>query len=144
MTNQIMLHMSKTIVERAVVSQFHELALNLGAPPGDLLRRVDDAHPDPHRGRLGGKPRDQGHTVEPFTAGRHGQGQRELLHHAERVLELLAVGRLRYDDPVERPDGVEVEVLGEVGEVLDVRRRHRLFNELPSPSPMPMTTELMR
>ena len=38
---------------------------------------------------------------------------RELVHHAERVLELPAIGGLRDDDPVERPDGVEVELLGE-------------------------------
>ena len=45
-------------------------------------------------------------------------------HHAERVLELLAVGGFRDDDPVERPDGVEVEVLGEAGEILELLEGH--------------------
>jgi len=44
----------------------------------------------------------------------------ERLHHAERVLELLAIGGFRDDDPVERPDGVEVELLGETSQVFEL------------------------
>ena len=41
----------------------------------------------------------------------------ELLHHPEGVLQLAAVGGLRDDDAVERPHRVEVELLGQVGQV---------------------------
>jgi hypothetical protein len=53
-------------------------------------------------------------------ARRHRQCFRELGHHAERVLERLAIGGFRDDDAVERPDGIEVELLGEAGEILEV------------------------
>ena len=49
---------------------------------------------------------------------------RELVHHPERVLQLAAVGGLGDDDPVERPDRVEVELLGERGEILELLDGH--------------------
>ena len=48
------------------------------------------------------------------------QRLRELAHHAERVLELRSIGSFRDDDPVQRPDRVEVEVFGESGELLEL------------------------
>ena len=83
-------------------------------------RRVDDAHADPQRGRLRGEPREQREALKPLAARDHGQGRREVRHHAERVLELLAVRGLRDDGPVERPHRVEVEFLGEGGEILEL------------------------
>ena len=58
----------------------------------------------------------QGISGQPWyhsPRGGHRQLRGELVHHAERVLELRPIGGLRDDDPVERPDGVEVELLGE-------------------------------
>ena len=46
------------------------------------------------------------------------------VHHAERVLEFRSIGGFRDDDPVERPDGVEVEVLGQAGELFELLDRH--------------------
>jgi hypothetical protein len=48
----------------------------------------------------------------------------ELRHHAERVLEFHAIGGLGNDDPVERPDRVEVELLGEAGEIFEFLDGH--------------------
>ena len=73
---------------------------------------------------LRGQPRDQRHALEPLAARDHRHARREVGHHAERELQLLAVRRLRDDDAVERPDRVEVEVLGEGGEVLELLDRH--------------------
>ena len=47
----------------------------------------------------------------------------ELLHHAERVLQLAAVGGFGHDDAVERPDRVELEFLGEHREVFELLDR---------------------
>src|SRR4029453_11288030 len=52
------------------------------------------------------------------------QRRRELDHHAERVLELHAIRGLRNDDPVERPDGVEIELLCEAGEIFKLLDGH--------------------
>ena len=82
--------------------------------------RVDDAHAEPDLLRLGGQPGDQGHALEPLAPGDDGHLQWEVGHHAERVLQLPAVGRLGDDDAVQRPDGVEVELLGAGGEVFEL------------------------
>ena len=69
----------------------------------------------------------QGISVMPWNhLPREMTGKRvgEVGHHAERVLQLHAVGGLRDDDPVERPDGVEVELLGEGREVLELLDGH--------------------
>ena len=71
-----------------------------------------------------GEPGQQRPALEPLAPRLHGHRVREPLHHAERVLELAAVGGLRDDDPVERPDRVELELLGQVGEVLELLDRH--------------------
>ena len=74
--------------------------------------------------RLRREPGDQRPALVPLATGRHGQRLREPLDHAERVLELLAVGGFRHHDPVERPDRVEVELLGEGGEILELLDGH--------------------
>src|SRR5215217_8317154 len=63
-------------------------------------------------------------ALEPLTAGGYRQRRRELPHHAERVLELHAIRGLRNDDPVERPDGVEVEFLCQAGEIFKLLDGH--------------------
>ena len=93
---------------------------------GRAVGRVGDAHADPHLRRLGGQPRDQRPTLQPLAVGGHGQRLREPLDHAEGVRQLLAVGGLRDDDPVERPDGVEVEFLGQAREVVELLDGHRV------------------
>jgi hypothetical protein len=95
-----------------------------GEHAGRPVRRVGDAHADPDLRRLRGEPGDQRPALEPLAAGGHRQRLRELVHHAERVLELLAIGGLGDHDAVERPDGVEVELLGEAGEVLELLDGH--------------------
>ena len=100
------------------------VAISAARTPGRAVRRVGDAHADPHFGRLRREPRDQRPALEPLATRRHRQGLRELLHHAERVLELRAVGGFRNDDPVERPDRVEVELFGEAGEILELLDGH--------------------
>ncbi len=95
-----------------------------GQDAGRAVWRVGDAHADANLGRLRGEPGDERPTLEPLTAGRHRQCLRELVHHAERVLELRTIGGLGDDDPVERPDGVEVELLGEAGEILELLDGH--------------------
>ena len=50
----------------------------------------------------------------------------ELVYFAERVLEPLVIRDLRNDDPVERPDGVEVELLGEAGETFKLLDGHQV------------------
>jgi hypothetical protein len=62
--------------------------------------------------------------LEPLAAGGHRQCLRELVHHAERVLELLAIRGFRDDDPVECPDGVEVERLGTAGKIFELLDGH--------------------
>ena len=69
----------------------------------------------------------QGSSGQPWNhlpSRRDRQLRRELLHHPEGVLQLAAVGGLRDDDPVERPDGVEVELLGQVGQVRELLDGH--------------------
>jgi hypothetical protein len=49
---------------------------------------------------------------------------REPVDQAERVRELSSVVALRDDNPVQRPDGVEVELLGEAGEIFELLDGH--------------------
>jgi hypothetical protein len=91
-----------------------------GEDAGRAERRVDDAHADPDLRRLRGEPGDQRHALEELAPRGHREARGEPLHHAERVLEFLAIGGFRDDDPIEGPDGVEVEILGELGEVLEL------------------------
>ena len=58
----------------------------------------------------------QGARADAAIQLRELERQRELVHHPERVLELPLVRGLRDDDPVQRPDRVEVQRLGGRGE----------------------------
>src|SRR5262252_8736346 len=108
--------------------------------------RVGDAHANPDLRRLRGEPRDQWHALEPLAAGGHRQCLRELVHHSERVLELLTIGGFRNDDPDECPDGVEVELLstaGKISELLDgyfVSKVRQVQSELHERWPPPLSS----
>src|SRR4029453_8090242 len=112
-------------VEPAVREVVHRGELR-SEDTGRTVGRVGDAHADPHLRRLRCQPGDQRPALEPLTAGGYRQRRWELAHHAERVLELPAIGGLRNDDPVERPDGVEVELLGEAGEIFKLLYGHQV------------------
>lgn len=77
---------------------------------GGAVWRVGDAHPDAHLARLGREPRDQRPALQELAARADRQLLGEAGDHPERVLHLPAVRRLRNDDPVEGPDGVEVQL----------------------------------
>ena len=62
---------------------------------------VDDALADAQLGRLRGEPRQQRVALEPPALRGHGEGVGQPVHHAEGVLQLLAVRRRRDHDAVE-------------------------------------------
>jgi hypothetical protein len=82
-----------------------------GEHAGGAVRRVGDAHADAHLLVLAASHGISGQPCRNSPRELTGNCLGNCGDHPERVLHLPAVRRLRNDDPVEGPDGVEVQLL---------------------------------
>src|SRR5262249_42078030 len=82
--------------------------------------RVDHADAEPDFLRDCGKVGNERQAMQELASRNDRQTVRKLLHEAERFAQLLAIGCFRNHDPVQRPNRIELQLLGNMSEVDDL------------------------
>ena len=97
------------------------------SPSGNLGRhdsgrakwRHDDAHTQAHFFGCCGEVGDEGRALQEFATRAYRECVRKLFHRAKRFGQLHAIGRFGNNDTIERPDGIEIERFGGLGQRID-------------------------